>query len=170
MSIEEQNQKKLELNDELNSCKRKWNIVQANKNVWLFLSGRLKKGQNKSQTSSFYHFRKASCFMGLGLLFLLFKITIPVSIIFFSTSLYHLIKMGISIYCFIKLKKGINATERINARYLEKQQEIEKNEEKIYQQMDLLNDYFENKSTNYLFAKCIERTAANQSLDEDLVI
>ncbi len=169
MSLEEQNQKRIELNDELNIYKKKWNIIETNRSVWSNIKKRLQTGKNKSQKTFSYHFRRSLAAAILGSVFLILPLTIPLAMFLYSISGYHGIRMIIFGYCFLKLKKGIETTNKINNIYTNKKLAIEKNEEIIYKQLDQLNEFPSVTATHSLLKECIERTEQH-SKNNDLTL
>ena len=168
MSIEERTKRKSELNDELNKYKKKWNIVEANRNVFSNINDNLQRGQNKSQKTFSYHLRHTLIDSILGSVFLILPATIPIALFFFLLSGYNTVKMAIFAYCFFKLKKGVKTLDRINDKFTEKKQQIEKNESMIYQEIALLENHLPKVDTTTLFERCIERTALSTTKENDL--
>ena len=167
MSIEEQ--KKFELNNELNAYKKKWNIVETNRQTWQGIGKRLQTGQNKSQKTFAYHFKHMLINTLLGTAFILLPFTFGFGLLFYSLTFYHSIKMIICGFCFTKLKKGVQASDRIHEKYVYKKYEIEANEEKIYQQIEKIEQFTNSFSTTSLFEKCIERTS-NVNTNEEITL
>ena len=138
MSLEECSKRKIELNDELNHFKIKWNIVEANRNFWMKISSIFANGSKKTQITSSYHFRKALINCMLTLTFSILPYTLPIAIGLFIITIFHCVRAIIFANYNKKFKKGIEITQRNQDKCTTKQQEIEYNQSLIYAQLNQL--------------------------------
>ena len=168
MSTEERAKRKIELNNELNKCKKKWNILEANRCIWNNIKYRLQNGQNKSKKTVSYNLCQALINSILASVFLILPITIPFAIALFLISGCHFVKTIIYVYYFLRLKKGVETTEKINDKYINKKLEVEENEELIYKQLNQLNEFPMVSATTPLIERCIERTSISNIPENDL--
>lgn len=163
MSQEEKDSKKTELNNELNTYKRKWNVVSTNMQTWKNVGSRMQRSENKSKRTFAYHTRKFLTSLIIAVAASLLPYSFPIVITFSAFSINHLVRMVICGYCALKFKKVVTITDRISNKYSDKKQEIEQKQEHIYQQINKIEKLEVKAHSKSLINQCIERTSISSA-------